>query len=149
MRNVTKFWFLSVLILVLFGFGVPMNAQTPPDQPPNEMDTYTISLVSPESHIQVKALKPFAIKIEGNITTGYAWYFKPNADPEKELFKFIRKKTDDELQNEPKLMGAPSFEILVFESLGFGQGVIQLEYKRPWEKDVPPIKTHKIIVTVQ
>jgi len=46
-------------------------------------------------------------------------------------------------------MGAPGFEVLSFKAGAKGNAVIELEYRRPWEKDTPPDKTHKVVVTIE
>jgi inhibitor of cysteine peptidase len=104
-----------------------------------------------ESHITVKAPGEFSIKIKSNPTTGYSWWQHSPGEKEESPIKFKEKKVEepgDRPEQERKL-GAPTYEIFTFEALEPGEVMLELHYRRPWEKDVPPIKKHKIHVTVE
>ena len=104
-----------------------------------------------ETHITVKAPGEFSIKIESNPTTGYSWALQPIDEEEKKLVKFKKQKVEEPGQEsrEKGLLGAPTYEIFTFEALAAGEVAIRLNYRRPWEKDVPPIQKHKVMVTIE
>lgn len=104
-----------------------------------------------ETHITVEAGREFIIKIRANPSTGYGWSFQQ--PPDEALLKFKGREPEDpdeeaDDQPEPRL-GAPEYEIWKFQSLQAGEAAVKLQYHRPWEKDVPPIKTHVIYITIQ
>ena len=103
-----------------------------------------------ETHITVDSMGPFFIKIESNISTGYSWSFQKNTD--ETVIKFMGLKEQDEEEegrDEQPVMGAPTYETFIFEALKPGKTEVHLRYHRPWEKDVPPIKTRRIFIGVR
>ena len=119
----------------------------------NEQNQKNIFLMSKgdKTHITVKAPGEFSIKIESNPTTGYSWALQPPKEKEETLVKFKKQKVEEpgDESRKQRPLGAPTYEIFTFEALAPGEAVIQLHYRRPWEKDVPPIKKHKVIVTIE
>jgi inhibitor of cysteine peptidase len=136
-------WFPLFMAGLLFG-GNPMA---------KEEDQNNIFVMSKgdKTHITVKAPGEFSIKIESNPTTGYSWGLQPLKENEQTLVKFKKQKVEEpgEESHKEKLLGAPTYEIFTFEALAPGEAVIELHYRRPWEKDVPPIQKHKVIVTIE
>ncbi len=111
-----------------------------------------------ESAITVEGQRKFYIKIEGNIATGYSW--EPGKPLDKNHLEFLGvvdeddeneelEGTEEETEQGQKRLGAPQMEILKFKALAVGEGEIFLVFRRPWEKDVKPVKTHKIVVTIR
>ncbi len=134
----------SVLISVLFFVGVAMANETE-----KEKKIFVMSDVE-ETAIMVNGAGEFAIKIKSNPTTGYSWAVQEITPGD--LVKFKQVKTEapgDREGSQPPLLGAPTYEILTFEALNPGKAEIQLKYRRPWEKDVASIKTHKVFVTIE
>lgn len=144
--KITKFtvliWFSLFIASLLFG-GNPMS---------NEQNQKNIFMMSKgdKTPITVKAPVEFSIKIESNPTTGYSWALQPLKEKEKNLVKFKKQKVEEPgEETKQKPLGAPTYEIFTFEALAPGKAVIELHYRRPWEKDVPPIKKHQVIVTIE
>ncbi|HLP59103.1 MAG TPA: protease inhibitor I42 family protein [Candidatus Deferrimicrobium sp.] len=103
-----------------------------------------------ESTITVTGAGEFSLRIKSNPTTGYSWAVQKIAD--EGLVKFKRVKTEEPADRDPSqkpLLGASTYELITFEALNPGKTEIQLKYRRPWEKDVAPIKTHKVVVTIE
>jgi len=142
-KPIALVWFSLFLLGLLFG-GNPMANEE------NQENIYMMSKGN-ETHITVKAAGEFSIKIESNPTTGYSWALQPLKEEEKNLVKFKEQKVEEpgEKPGEQRLLGAPTYEIFTFEALAPGEAVIQLHYRRPWEKDVPPIQKHKVMVTIE
>jgi inhibitor of cysteine peptidase len=141
-KSMVLVWF-SLLFLGLLHGGNPMA---------NEQNQKNIFVMSKgdKTHITVKAAGEFSIKIESNPTTGYSWALQPPKEKEETLVKFKKQRVGvpgEESRQKP--LGAPTYEIFTFEALAPGEAVIELHYRRPWEKDVPPIKKHKVIVTIE
>jgi inhibitor of cysteine peptidase len=135
-------WFSLFFSGLLFG-GNPMAKEK------NQKNIFVMSK-GDKTHITVKAPGEFSIKIESNPTTGYSWALQPPKDQEETLVKFKKQKVEEPgEESKQKPLGAPTYEIFTFEALAPGEAVIELHYRRPWEKNVPPIKKHKVIVTIE
>lgn len=133
-----------VLVSVLFFVGVAMANETE-----KEKKIFMMSDAE-ETAVTVNGVGEFSIKIKSNPTTGYSWAAQEITPGD--LVKFKRVKTEEPGEREgsqPPMLGAPTYEILTFDALKPGKAEIHLKYRRPWEKDVAPIKTHKIIVTIE
>jgi inhibitor of cysteine peptidase len=102
-----------------------------------------------ETAVTVKAPGEFSLKIESNPTTGYSWWLQEPGKKEKSLLKFKEQKVEEPGEQSRPRLGAPTYEIFIFEALQPGVAVLELQYRRPWEKDVPPIKKHKVTVTIE
>ena len=133
---------LFFFVLVMFCGVIIM----PNEEEEKEKQIFTMS-DGEKTCISVNNPGEFSIRIKSNPTTGYSWgvqEIKPN-----DLVKFLQVKTEEpEEGSQPPKLGASTYEILTFEALKPGKVEILLNYRRPWEKDVPPIKTHKVLVTL-
>ena len=142
-KSIVLVCFWLFFLGMLFG-GNPMTEEN------NQKNIFLMSK-GDETHITVNAPGEFSIKIESNPTTGYSWALQPLKEEEETLMKFKKQKVEEpgEESQKQRLLGAPTYEIFTFEALAPGEAVIRLHYRRPWEKDVPPIKKHKVIVTIE
>lgn len=114
-----------------------------------EKNTFTLKEGN-ETHITLDSMGPFFIKIESNPSTGYSWSLQKNTDETVVKFKGIKEPNEEEEEkDEHPMMGAPSYETFIFEALKPGKTGVHLGYCRPWEKDVPPIKIHKIFIVIK
>lgn len=136
-------WFPLFMAGLLFG-GNPMAKE-------ENQDNIFMMSKGDKTPITVKAPGEFSIKIESNPTTGYSWAMQPLKENEKNLVKFKEQKVEEpgEESRKERLLGAPTYEIFTFEALAPGKAVIELHYRKPWEKDVLPIQKHKVIVTIE
>jgi inhibitor of cysteine peptidase len=46
------------------------------------------------------------------------------------------------------VVGSGGVYTFIFEAVAPGQGVLKLEYARPWEEGMAPIQTYSVTVTV-
>lgn len=83
------------------------------------------------------------IELKSNPTTGYSWNWT-NRDAVKNVdtigWKYL---------SESNLMGGGGKDFWSFKGLKKGIDTIQIDYKRVWEKDIPPVETKKIIIEVK
>ncbi len=149
-KTQSGFWFfLVIFFLFAGGYGITMtniNAEENKNSEEGKKATFVMS-DDVETHITVQSRGDFAFKIKSNPTTGYSWALQKPVDETLLKFKGI-KIAEQEPQAEHPLLGAPTYEIFVFEALQPGSTVVHLQYRRPWEKDAPPIQTHKIYITI-
>ncbi len=97
-------------------------------------------------HIKLAAArgKDLRIEIPSNPTTGYSWSLMHQFDK-----KYLKLKTST--FNPPKnpIPGAGGTEIWTFTALAKGSASIALQYKRPWEKDIPPAKIYVYDISIK
>ena len=80
------------------------------------------------------------VRLPGNPTTGYVW--KATAVP-----ALLRQQGDAVHRSDSQRIGAGGTTSLTFVASGEGDGVLDLAWLRPWEKDQPPLKTCRIRLT--
>jgi len=85
------------------------------------------------------------ITLESNPTTGYSWQVVP-VDP-----AILKQVGNAEFKSSapPPVVGAGGTETFRFETVGAGTTTLKLNYHRPWEKDVPPVITVMLLITVR
>jgi inhibitor of cysteine peptidase len=98
----------------------------------------------PGTHIIVNKGDRFSIELPSNATTGYSWEFGTPIDTE--YLTFVK---TDYINPDTTLVGAGGTQVWIFETIQPGLTTIQLEYKRPWEVDVPALQTAQFDVTIQ
>jgi inhibitor of cysteine peptidase len=94
--------------------------------------------------LDVGVNEEFHITLASNATTGYHWEL---AEPPNNAV--VRLVTSEYRPPKTNLVGAGGHEIWTFRAVSPGQTVIRLKYVRPWEKDVPPVKTVSYIISVR
>ena len=84
--------------------------------------------------LRVEKGKPATFTLRENITTGFSWAAKYDA----KLCKVeIAHRGPENTGGEP-LCGAPGKAVVTVTLLTDAPADLTLEYRRPWEKDVPP-----------
>jgi inhibitor of cysteine peptidase len=83
------------------------------------------------------------VVLRGNPTTGYLWEMV-SGDP-----TILRPIGKPEFKPERAAVGAGGVLTLRFEAASAGRTGLELAYRRPWEKDVPPIETFEVTVVVK
>lgn len=101
------------------------------------------AVLGQNKELEVKLAEEFVILADGNITTGFAWYYCG-----KETVDGVELKKNDYI--DPKTngitCGAPGVFQFVFEAKKAGRYELKFEYKRPWEKDVEPTTKSILII---
>jgi inhibitor of cysteine peptidase len=118
-----------MMLLVAAGFLICIGCANQKEAAVNDAN-------STSSRITAKVGEDFTIKLPANLTTGYSWRMgeiKPPIVREKD-YKY------NQTANTQRLVGAGGEEVWTFKAVRTGKVVISLEYIRPWEVDVPPIK---------
>lgn len=87
------------------------------------------------------------VTLESNPTTGYSWQV---AEVNQAV---LRQNGDAEYKPQsatnPPVVGAGGTETFRFEAANAGATTLKLIYRRPWEKDVAPLLTYTVQVTVR
>lgn len=93
--------------------------------------------------VTVKCGQLFEISLKGNPTTGYTWEVSPPFDDH-----LLSQVGALEFKPDSALLGAPGIQVFRFKTLKKGETTLKLVYRRPWEKDVPPLDTFTIKVII-
>ncbi len=93
--------------------------------------------------MRVPVGRVITIPLESNPTTGFCWQLVKISD--KMILEFVKK---EYVASSEKLVGAAGVEKWSFKTLQKGHAVISLEYRRPWEKDVPAAKKQEFDIFV-
>ena len=102
------------------------------------------AVLGKDQEFHIKAAEEFVILADGNITTGFAWYYTG-----KDTVDGVELKKNDYVteKRDRIVSGAPGIFRFYFEAKKAGRHELKFEYKRPWEKDVEPtVKTITIVV---
>jgi len=79
-----------------------------------------------------------------NPGTGYSWQIIKN-DPDK-----LKSLGDSVLKPiEAEAPGASENQVFRFLAQNLGSTMLELHYLRPWERNLPPLKTYKINVQIR
>lgn len=102
----------------------------------------TIVFTGCQEEISLKAGSLVEIKLEAIKGTGYQWLLK---DP-CPLLQQIETDAIKYISSEVNMPGQKSWQVLQFKAMKKGECVIQLEYKRVFEKGIEKSCTIKIII---
>ena len=86
----------------------------------------------------------FEIILEANATTGFSWDI---AEIDEDIVQFLESEYVAD-SNAEQLPGKGGKTIFRFQAVGSGETTLKLVYQRPWEKDVEPLETHVVQVSV-
>ncbi len=106
----------------------------------------TVSLTNADTGKTVD-LKPgdeLEVKLEGNITTGFAWEARDFDSAVLELTG-----GEPEYKSESDLVGAGGVFTFRFKAKAAGSTAVHFIYYRSFEPDVPPIETFDVTVNVR
>lgn len=95
------------------------------------------------SKVEVEAGGVLVVSLESNPTTGYIWQIS-EVDP-----AILSQQGEGEFEPESSLTGAGGIETFRFKALATGEGVLTLDYRRPWEEGVDPLEIFSITVVVK
>jgi inhibitor of cysteine peptidase len=99
----------------------------------------------PEPIITVKKNAQFTIELDSNPSTGYTNIIT-ELDPT--FIKNIKKEYKPQ-QTKPGLIGAGGIDLFTFKALKKGKTTLVIEYVRPWEKPLQPVRTISYPITIQ
>ncbi|HSK46846.1 MAG TPA: protease inhibitor I42 family protein [Coriobacteriia bacterium] len=93
--------------------------------------------------VQVDPGAEITVELESNKTTGYSWSLA-SAGP-------VTPSSEPEYRQEPSAgaVGSGGTELFSFKANDSGEGELRIEYRRPWETDVPAEKTWTVEVRVR
>ncbi len=106
-----------------------------------------VTLTKADNGKTVKATvgQMIAVKLKGNVTTGYSWAVSIAGMPAMKQVGKIAYKTSVAPRG---MVGVGGMSIATFQAVQAGKATIELQYRRPWEKNKPAAETFKATVVV-
>ena len=132
--NTRRYGFLLVLAVlmsasvVMSGCGAPGNV--------------VLDATDDGRTVELKQDQSLELELTGNPTTGFMWEVVVFDDA------VLRLAGEAEFEPDSNLVGAPGVLTFRFEPVAAGETDLDLEYRRPWEEDLPPLRTYSIRVIV-
>lgn len=135
---------IAIVVSVLLLFCLMLVAQ--PAQSPTAQQKSTPSAVAITDQdngkdIDLPAGGTLVLRLKSNPSTGYTWAVKGDPSP----LRLVKSSTKKNGQNS-HVVGAPVTQEFRLTAVSAGMGSLTLEYRRPWEHDVAPVKTFQVRV---
>lgn len=93
--------------------------------------------------VEINSGETFIIVLEGNPTTGYTW------EVETIDATILQQLGEPDFSPDSNAIGSGGKFTFRFKAISVGQSPLKLIYHRPWEQDVPPLKTFELTVVVK
>jgi inhibitor of cysteine peptidase len=84
------------------------------------------------------------LRLESNPSTGYSWQIAGN---DEKLMELVGKPTSEAPEGK-LIVGGIEYRIYRFKAITRGINVLELQYKRIWEKEKESLKTFRITVKI-
>jgi inhibitor of cysteine peptidase len=130
---------------IVVGASVALGCATS-TPPPTEAPTLAIMVSEPGGQVGLAVRQELRLQLQANVTTGYSWAVVP---PLPEVLTVIDPGTYHAAADSDAGVGAGGTTSFVFLAVRPGKGVLQLAYRRPWERDVTPARTMRVDVEVR
>jgi inhibitor of cysteine peptidase len=134
----------AVWVIVLGTLGALGCATSTP--PPTESPTPRTMVSEPGGQVTLAVRQELGLKLEANVTTGYSWAVVP---PLPDVLTVIDPGTYHAATDSDAGVGAGGTTSFVFLAVKPGKGVLELAYRRPWERDLPSARTVRVDVEVR
>ncbi|MBN1270500.1 MAG: protease inhibitor I42 family protein [Kiritimatiellae bacterium] len=127
---------------ILRHMGRPASGDTArPDAP---ITTPAVCLTEEQNgnRVELAVGGTLEIALPGNPTTGYSWDCTADETPVLLL-------AEPDYRPDSRAIGAGGRFIFRFRATAAGESTLRLVYRRPWEKDTPPLKTYEVTIAVR
>lgn len=94
--------------------------------------------------IQLRLHQKFQIELVSNPTTGYNWTL---VDTTTNIIHLVQRQFQSAADQ--NRVGAPGKQLFALQANAVGQTEVMLIYHRPWEKDVAPVDSFRIVIEVK
>jgi inhibitor of cysteine peptidase len=105
-------------------------------------ETFVVTEMKTEEVVTMSVGDTLDVVLQSNPSTGYSWNLMSSISPWLVL-------ANRQYKASSSLAGAPGFSTYRFVAVSPGHCDIVLDYKRVWEKDIPPVKTFAVSVCVE
>jgi inhibitor of cysteine peptidase len=103
-----------------------------------------VQMPGPNRALEVAQGEQLTITLDANPTTGFQWQLAAPLDE-----KVITLVGNEHQRAGTAGIGAGGTDVWTFKAVGTGSATIVLEYRRPWEKDVPAAERKRFAVVVR
>jgi inhibitor of cysteine peptidase len=110
---------------------------------PSPAETISLTESAHLSKVKINTGDYLEIVLEGNPTTGYIWELLAGDN------KILPPQGDYKYKTSRKLVGSGGKFFFSFRGIAAGKTKLQFIYRRPFEKNIAPIKTFTINVTIK
>jgi inhibitor of cysteine peptidase len=107
-------------------------------------DTVTVRIPHGET-VRLAAGQRLVVEAKGNASTGFAW----SATKVPDFLSQVGEPSYVQDPSDTPMPGRGGRYLLTFVATKAGEGVIELAYARPWEKEKPPIQTATLKVVAE
>lgn len=122
-----------------------MLVAQPPQSPGGQQKSTSSEVVITDQDngkdIDLPAGDTLVLRLESNPSTGFGWAIKGDPSP----LKLVKSSTKKNGQNS-HVVGAPVTQEFRLRAASAGMASLTLDYRRPWEHDVAPVKTFHVRV---
>lgn len=94
--------------------------------------------------VELKKGATLIVQLVSNATTGYSW----SALSSSSALKLIKSDYKEQQEKAP-IAGSPGLQSFEWKAEASGTVRLHLEYRKPWEKNVPAAKSFSITVQIQ
>jgi inhibitor of cysteine peptidase len=108
--------------------------------------TVTITDKDKDTKVQLAKGDKLLVRLEANLTTGYSWDLATN---DNDILKSAGKPEYETPKDKKGIVGAGGTQVFTFTAKGAGELDVELQYKRPFDKDTEPAKTFKFKAVVK
>ena len=125
--------------------GADGNAPAGRDKEKAAMEPIDLTEPDDGKSVNVEVGRGVRIRLAGNPTTGYSWFLMPMEGAAVKAEGKLEYKPN---AHRPGMVGVGGTFELVLRAVQAGESIVRLEYKRPWEKDTPPIRKFGVTLAV-
>ena len=126
--------------------GADGNAPAGKDKEKAEMEPIDLAESDDGKSVNVDVGRRVRIRLAGNPTTGYSWFLMPIEGAAVKAEGEVEYKPN---AHRPGMVGVGGTFELLLRAVKAGESIIRLEYKRPWEKDTPPVRKFGVTLAVR
>ncbi len=109
-----------------------------------EIKNLTVTEKDNGSRFELNRGNVLTLRLESNPSTGYSWQIAENDGKVMELMGEPTYETPER----KLIVGGIEYRIYRFKALTRGTNVLELQYRRIWEKEKEPLKTFRITVKI-
>jgi len=125
--------------------GADGNAPAGRDKEKAAMEPIDLTEPDDGKSVNVEVGRGVRIRLAGNPTTGYSWFLMPMEGAAVKAEGKLEYKPN---AHRPGMVGVGGTFELLLRAVQAGESIVRLEYKRPWEKDTPPIRKFGVTLAV-
>jgi inhibitor of cysteine peptidase len=142
-RARSTYFFLGAVLFLLM-VDCSLNNSQGDQTVQGEIKNITVTEKGNGSQFELNKGDLLTLRLESNPSTGYSWQIAGN---DEKLMELMGEPTS-ETPERKLIVGGIEYRIFRFKALTRGTNVLELQYKRIWEKEKEPLKTFRITVKI-